>query len=375
LAVLDRPDRRQVAWVLGLHQKAMRLADRLPENAKHIVPGIVVAAATAFTAYVITQLFGALFTMAFSRNLTIPVVAVALLLGLALNRHLATPRYRPGLVFSAGTMLKVLVALLGLRISLSDVSQLGLPLAISVIMCMTLTLAVAIGAARALGLPSCTGALMGAANAVCGAAATLATSAALPADRDRTASVLLTVVLASTVSTIAMLTFPLLAGTIGLSPLQSGVLIGLSIQDVAQVVGAGLALPPEAAAAAVTVKMFRVFMLLPVVLAIAWLWRGQTTLPDTKVPLVPRFAIGFLILCVINSSLQALPGPSAVYMPLRSAVIDMTNAGLAVSIAALGIGTSMPTLWGLGVRPIAVFLLAAVTILAGALGSVLILVP
>lgn len=313
--------------------------------------------------------------IAFGRSLMLPSVAVALLLGMALNRHLANATSIPGLVFCSGTLLRVLVALLGLRVAVSDVSGLGLALALAVVATTALTLGVAVGSAWALGLPACTGALIGSANAICGAAATLATSTALPANRDRSAAISLTIVLAGAVSTLAMLAYPLLAGALGLSARQSGVFVGLSIHDVAQVVGAGLSLSPEAAAVAITVKMFRVFMLLPVVLLVAWAWRGVATSGHEPIFRVPQFAIWFCLFCLLNSVMQSLPAAASVYTPFRAAIVDLTNAGLAVSIAALGITTALPSLWQQGLKPVLVFALATVTILAGALVSVVLFVP
>ncbi|MBX9926673.1 MAG: YeiH family protein [Hyphomicrobiaceae bacterium] len=332
------------------------------------------AGATALAAFVVAKLITVLFAITVDVTLVVPVVAVALLIGMALSRHLATAVSMPGLVFCSGPLLRFLVALLGLRVSLSEVSELGLGLALAVVATMALTFGVAVGSARALGLSACTGALIGSANAVCGAAATLATSSALPADRDRSASVSLTIVLAGAVSTLCMLLYPMLAGAIGLSALQSGVFVGLSIHDVAQVVGAGLTLSPEAAAIAITVKMFRVLMLLPVVLLIAWAWRGgphDGTAPSVR---IPRFAIWFCVLSVINSALLMVPAAAAVYVPLRAAANELTNLGLSVSIAALGITTTVPMLWKLGPRPIVVFAVATLTILAGSLVSVVVLV-
>ena len=54
-----------------------------------------------------------------------PPVIFALLLGMALNTLSAEPRYRPGIDFSARVLLRISVALLGLRITFAQVGQLG----------------------------------------------------------------------------------------------------------------------------------------------------------------------------------------------------------------------------------------------------------
>jgi uncharacterized membrane protein YadS len=136
----------------------------------------------------------------------------------------------------------------------------------------------------------------------------------------------------------------------------------------AQVVGAGYAVSDPVGNTAVIVKLFRVFLLLPMVLLIgAWFVRGGTG--DTaKVP-VPVFAVVFLGLAVVNSILPetALAG---LYAPVKSLLSDVSKWGLLISIAALGLGTSISAVLTIGWRHIAVFFGATLVILALALGGI-----
>ena len=111
------------------------------------------------------------------------------------------------------------------------------------------------------------GLLSGGATAICGASAAMAISAALPHHPLKERATLFTIIGVSTLSTIAMMLYPAIAKLIGLDDLHAGIFIGATIHDVAQVVGAGYAISPEAGDTATVVKLMRVAMLLPVIVA------------------------------------------------------------------------------------------------------------
>lgn len=210
------------------------------------------------------------------------------------------------------------------------------------------------------------GALAGAATAICGASATLAAAAALPAWRDKGRDVAFTVVAANAVSTLAMLGYPPVAVALGLDARETGVLLGATIHDMAQVVGAAYAVSPEAGDAAVVVKLFRVLLLLPAVLALGrWFAaRGPATGGAAAPAAVPGFAVGFLLLCALNSALPTAGAVGAVWVPLRAALVEASSLGLLLAIAALGLGTSVRALLHVGWRHLAVFGGASLALLA-----------
>jgi uncharacterized membrane protein YadS len=147
-------------------------APALSATLRRLAPGVLLSAVVAVIA-----VLGAPWV---ARVITIPAMVLALLIGIALNPVAARPVFQPGLVFCVKQLLRWAVALLGLRIALSDITALGLGTAMVVIVSMALTIMTGFLAARALGLPSPYGALAGVGTAVCGASATLATSAVLP---------------------------------------------------------------------------------------------------------------------------------------------------------------------------------------------------
>jgi uncharacterized membrane protein YadS len=121
------------------------------------------------------------------------------------------------------------------------------------------------------------------------------------------------------------------------------------------VVGASYAVSEPVGNTAVIVKLFRVFLLLPVVAAIGfWFVRHRGVAGQAKVP-IPVFALVFLALCVGNSIVPGVPGLAPVYAPIKTALVAASTWGLLVAIAALGLGTSLTAVLRIGWRHIAVF--------------------
>jgi len=110
------------------------------------------------------------------------------------------------------------------------------------------------------------------------------------------------------------------------------------------------------------VKLFRVFLLLPVVLSVGWYFTMQGMRHgEAHVP-VPVFAIVFLVLCVVNSVVPLMPSLLPVYAPAKSVLVEVSTWGLLLAIGALGLGTSVKTIIGLGWRHITTVLGASVVI-------------
>jgi uncharacterized integral membrane protein (TIGR00698 family) len=329
-----------------------------------LIPGVALAAAIAVAAV----LAEAALRRA-TGGFTLPALVIALLIGMALAAPARRIAFTPGLVWCVKTLLRVAIAILGLRISLADIIGLGPGTVLIVVGAMTLTIAVSISLSRRLGLGASFGALAGAANAVCGASAALATSTVVSAYDRKSADVAFAVIAANAVSTLAMLIYPLIAAALGYDPKATGILLGATIHDVAQVVGAGYAVSEPVGNTAVIVKLFRVFLLLPVVLGIGWwLAAGGARTGAARVP-VPMFAIMFLLLCIVNTAATSMPGLAPVYVPVK-AVLDLAATwGLLLAIAALGAGTSVAELRYINWRHGAVFFAAtAVILLAVAAG-------
>lgn len=304
------------------------------ERARELIPGVSVSLVVAAAATFLSEHYGA------------PVMLFALLLGLALNFLASEGQCKAGIEFTARTVLRLGVCLLGMRITLEQIAGLGWkPLALVVIL-VVLTILLSVLAAKALGFQRLFGMLTGGATAICGASAALALAAALPNHPQKERATLFTVIGVSALSTLAMILYPMIAQWAALSPEVAGVFLGATIHDVAQVVGAGYSMSPETGDTATVVKLMRVAMLLPVIVVAAMITRMQGAETGGKrPPLLPWFAVGFLILACINSTGWV---PSLV----QGGINELSRWCLVVSIAALGMKTQLKELATVGIKPI-----------------------
>jgi uncharacterized integral membrane protein (TIGR00698 family) len=323
-------------------QPTINLGSPLLAKAREIAPGLLLSAIVAVLASIIAPYANFI--------VHAPAMVIALAFGICLHSIAARAVFQPGIDFAVKRLLRWAVALLGLRIALSEILALGVSTTAIVVAAMIATLAAGLILARAVGLKSEYGALAGAGTAVCGASATLATASVLPPYPAKGADVAFVVVAVNVLSTIAMVVYPAICIWFKLSPQETGVMLGATIHDVAQVVGAGYSVSEPVGNTAVIVKLFRVFLLLPVVLSVGWWFATSRRQAEAANVPTPLFAFVFLALCFINSAMAALPAFGSIYSPLKTALGQVSSWGLLIAIAALGLKTSLASIRALGWR-------------------------
>jgi uncharacterized integral membrane protein (TIGR00698 family) len=325
-------------------------------SGRELLPGVLVCAVIALASSFISEHYGG------------PLLLYALLLGLSLHFLHGNPQAKKGVDFCGRTVLRLGVALLGARITLDQVGQLGLQVGAIVLGAVLLTILAGVWWARLLGLNREEGLLAGGSVAICGASAALAISAVLPQTKANERFTLLAVVAVTVLSTLAMILYPLLIQALDMAPVASGVFLGGTIHDVAQVVAAGMLLGPEQADNATVVKLFRVMLLLPVVMAISFLYRHRHAPGEvrTRTPLVPGFLLAFVVFMLLSSTGQI---PAQVVQGAS----DLSRMCLVLAIAAVGIKTSLEELLQLGWRPLLLFVAETLFIGALVLGAVWVL--
>jgi uncharacterized integral membrane protein (TIGR00698 family) len=300
-------------------------------------PGLMVSLAIAMASAFIADHYGG------------PTLLYALLFGMACHFLSEDSRCLPGIEFTSRTILRIGVALLGARITLEQIGSLGWGTVLAAVFAVTATISVGWVSARLLNVRADFGVLTGGAVAICGASAALAISAVLPRHEHSERDTLLTVVGVTGLSTLAMITYPIISKLLGLSPEHTGIFLGGTIHDVAQVVGAGYMISPATGDIATVVKLLRVALLVPAVVVIAWLFRRQQGMQadsGRRIPLVPGFLLAFICLVAVNSS-GFLPHA------ITDAMSETSRGCLVIAIAALGLKTSLQKLASVGWRPIA----------------------
>lgn len=326
----------------------------LPPAFASLWPGVAVVAAVAIAARFLSDHYGA------------PAMLMALLLGIAFHFLSEEGRCGPGIGLCARTVLRLGVALLGMRISVELLMGLGASTILLLVLAMAATVGFGLVAARLLGRGWRLALLTSGAVAICGASAAMAIAAVLPKNEFSERNLIFTVLSVTVLSTVAMIFYPILAQSLGLDARATGIFFGGTIHDVAQVVGAGFSVSPEAGDTATLVKLIRVTMLAPVVIVFALATRnaGQgmgmgmeaSSGKAARPPLLPGFVLAFLALAALNS-LGFVPETVSAFGS------DLSRWALLAGIVAVGMKTSLRRVLDVGGDAVA--LIVAETLFIG----------
>lgn len=296
-----------------------------------------------------------------------PVMLYALLLGMLCHGMVRDGHYGTGVQWTTKPVLRVGVALLGVKVTLADMMGLGISTVLVTISALLVTIGGGYLISRWLRLSPSHALLSAGAVAICGASAALAIAAALPARQQAERTTLLVVVGVTALSTLAMLAYPLLVRAVGFNDIQAGIFFGATIHDVAQVVGAGYLISDQAAETAAIVKLMRVACLVPVVLAVGLVFRDRQDVANSATPpALPFFLLGFLALMAANSA-GLIPGSAVVLLG------DLSRGCLVLAVAGLGLKTSLPDLLATGPRPVAALVGTTMLLAAFAMGVLLLI--
>ncbi|MFM7347910.1 MAG: YeiH family protein [Erythrobacter sp.] len=299
-----------------------------------------------------------------AQNYGVPVILAGLLIGLAMNFAAGDARTHEGLDLVSRHGLRTGIVLLGFQVTAMQVAAMGIVPFLGLALVMTAALVAALAAARATGQSPAIGLLAGGATAICGASAALALYGVIGRERVDQALFTLTLVILAAASAIALVTYPPLAQMLGFDDLQAGFLVGASIHDVAQAIGAGFAVSDTAGAQATVVKLTRVALLAPLVtLAALWIARVEP-LPagvgKAKVPVLPGFILAFLALVGLNSVVAFPP-------ELAGHALTLSKTLLLLAVTATAMRTRTDLLLGLGWRSVMPVLAATIASLLTAL--------
>lgn len=245
------------------------------------VPGIVVAIVGAAGALAV--------------NAVVPVLSaltVAVLIGVLTGSRL--PRTtEAGLQWVTRKFLRIGVVLLGLQLSLQDVSGLGWGTVLAVVVTVLVSFGGTLALARLVGVSKGLGLLVATGFSICGASAIAAMDSVARTDKEDVAA---SVTLVTLYGSAAIALVPLIGA--GMDNEFLGKWAGLSVHEVAQVVAAASPAGATAVAAAVIVKLTRVVLLAPMVAGVGFAQRKQGGHP----PIVPLFVVGFLAMILLRST-------------------------------------------------------------------------
>ena len=310
----------------------------------HLIPGLLLCGTVALAAMGLQVVEQRVFGRPY-----LEALVLAILLGTAV-RTAWTPhqRWLPGINFSAKFLLELAVMLLGASISIQTILAVGPSLLLGIAGIVMVAIPASYLLGRALGLPQRIAILIACGNSICGNSAIAAVAPVIHADSDDVAS---SIAFTAVLGVVVVLALPALIPLLHLSGTQYGVLAGLTVYAVPQVLAATVPAGLVSTQIGTLVKLVRVLMLGPVVLFLS-LGAGRLeraaihrsaivtgeTLPKTgRLPLtrlVPWFIVGFLALGALRSA-DLVP-----HLLLAPAALT-ANVLTVVAMAALGLGVDV----------------------------------
>ena len=268
----------------------------------------------------------------------------------------------PGIRWSAGTLLEIAVALLGASLDARLVARAGVAILVAVVIAVTVGLGMSYGIGRALVLERRLAVLVAAGNAICGNSAIAAIAPVIGAESEDIAS---SIAFTAALGVIVVVCLPLLMAALHLTTFQYGVLAGLTVYAVPQVLAATVPVGMVSVQIGTFVKLVRVLMLGPLAVGLSLRMRGRAALKVAEAHrLVPWFILTFLGLAAFRSLGWINPDTGDT---LHSVAGKLAT----ISMAALGLGVDLRALARAGPRVTAAVTLSLLALLLLSLGLIL----
>jgi uncharacterized integral membrane protein (TIGR00698 family) len=345
-----------------------------------ILPGLILALVLAFLGQFLSDFIGK--DLLGLPKSPISAIMMAILLGIIIRNTISLPAaLQPGIRFGLVRVLRLGIVLLGIRLSLSEAGAIGLQALPVIIGAVASALLIVTYLAKKLGLSAKLGTLIAVGTSICGATAIVATAPTIAAKDDE---VSYSVACVTLFGVVAMLLYPFAGHAIfDGDAVLSGLFLGTSVHETAQVAGAGLVYQqyygdPGALDVATVTKLVRNLGMLVIIPLMSILYHRQST-EGSSAPkwytMIPLFVIGFACMSLLRTVGDLGEQPFGFLSPATWKTIvgytkETAEVCLAVAMAAVGLGTSIKGLRDIGLKPLGVGLFSAV--LVGAVSIALI---
>ena len=309
----------------------------LPSAASRRVPGLALVLVVSALAWGAQQALTAIVG-----HMVLEAIVLAILVGTVVRTFWEPPvACAPGVAFAAGTLLEIAIVLLGFGADLAQFISAGLPLVASILGVVVVAILTGVTLGRALGLTRIHALLVACGNAICGNSAIAAIAPVVGARKDEVASA---IAYTAVLGVIVILALPFLIPLFGLTDYQYGIIAGLTVYAVPQVIAAAYPVSVVAGQTAVLVKLVRVLVLGPLVVALSLIERRRASgsLSGTGIlKLVPWFVVGFM-------AAGALRSTHAVSVPFADAARDWARVFTVLAMAALGLNVEIQAIRRVG---------------------------
>jgi uncharacterized integral membrane protein (TIGR00698 family) len=320
------------------------------------LPGIGLIAAIVAVAFQINQLQPA-----------ISPLALCVAFGFLIANFASWPAFATqGTALASKKLMRIGVALLGAQVSVVSLKAIGMKGVITVILVVSFTIFGILALSKLFKMSGELGLLIGVGFGVCGATAVAAIKPQTRATEEETSYA---IALISLCGTLSIFVLPFLGHLMGLSDQTFGAWAGAAVHDVGQVIATASVWSDDAVKLAVVIKLSRVCLLAPIVLILSIRHRrylaaqGQTNEGSAKVPLIPFFVIGFIIVAIIQNVFEIPEG-------LHDATVLISKVLLGAGLVALGSGVRWKSIRAIGPRPMLMGMVAWVIVAGVALAAV-----
>jgi uncharacterized integral membrane protein (TIGR00698 family) len=344
-----------------------------------VLPGLSLAVVITIIGIQLTKGTAAVLDL---KKSPISAIMMAIVLGILVKNIIGFPQsFQPGIGFGLKKLLRLGIILMGIRLSIFDVLKIGAFSTGIVMACIAAGIFLTLFFTRRLALPERLGTLIGVGTGICGASAIVATGPAIEAQEEEVAYAVGTITI---FGIMAMFLYPYLSHLVlSMTHIESGIFMGTSIHETAQVAGAGIMydqlwispsqmVNPTGADVAIVTKLVRnVFMAAVIpLMAFFYIRRNQTSSRKkvSVLSLFPVFILGFVAMAIIRSLGDYFVINRDIFwneqgwLALHSTVKQWAGYFLAVAMAGVGLGTDIRKLKHLGAKPFWVGLLAALSV-------------
>lgn len=337
-----------------------------------ILPGLILALAIASAGQFTSQFIG-IDLMGLPKS-PISAIMMAILLGILIRNTVPLPAlFNPGIRFGLVRVLRAGIVLLGIRLSLGEAGAIGLQSLPVIIGAVSAALLIVTYLARKVGLSDRLGTLIAVGTSICGTTAIVATAPAIGARDDEVSYSIACITL---FGVIAMIVYPFLSHAVfSGNAFASGLFLGTSVHETAQVAGAGLVYQqyydsPLALNVATVTKLVRNLCMLIIIPLMSVVYHRQSAeLGEAPAwwTMIPLSVIGFAIMSMVRTVGDLGEHAFGILQPETwQAVVaytrELAEICLAVAMAAVGLGTSIRGLIEIGMKPLAIGLFSALLV-------------
>lgn len=331
-----------------------------------LLPGLTICIVIAILAELIHNLPFPPFTITGTAPHPIEPIIIAIILGIIFSNIINLPALKEGINFSTKKVLPAAIILLGAQLNLFEVLKISLHALLISTVCVVVIFIITLWLCKITHVGKRLGILIGIGTAICGSTAIVVSAPVIKARETEIAIAITTITL---FGILAIFIYPLIGHVLKMSQWAFGVWAGIAIQAIPQVIAAGFAYGPQAGNISTVVKLVRVLLLAPMILALSFWQARQKDLTHALEQVekvkwtnyVPPFILGF-ILFVVLGTLGVFHDFTIANQQIETLNLFKIISGflLTIAMAAIGLNTDLRSFLKTGTKPMLIGFLSAI---------------